>query len=79
MIAGFGGIIQGCTLQEGKAAVTEGIFIGVNVVECIEDGDIEITWHSGNIQTITYTAGWVSPVDCKQVEIVSGTWNLAKV
>jgi len=79
MKAGYGGTVQGCTLVEGQAAVTAGTFIGVNVVECVADGDILVTWNSGNTQTISYTAGWVNPIDCKKVQVVSGTWNVAKV
>ena len=79
MRAGYGGTIQGCTLTEGQAHISSGTFENVTVVECYEEGDIEVTWHSGQKQTITMTSGWVNPIDCKSVRIVSGTWNLAKV
>ncbi len=79
MKAGYGGSIQGCTLVEGMAAATSGVYEGINVIECVADGEVLVTWNSGNTQTITYTAGWVNPIDCKTVEVLSGTWNLAKV
>ncbi len=79
MRAGYGGTLQGCTLVEGGAAVSSGIFKGANTIECVEDGEVYITWNSGNTQTIAYTSGWVNPVDCKQVEVKTGLWNIAKV
>lgn len=79
MKGGYGGTIQGCTLVEGGAQVTGGTFKGVNVIECVVDGTVEVTWHSGATQAIAYTAGWVSPIDCKKVKVTGGTWNIAKV
>ena len=79
MIGGDGRALPGCTLEEGKCHVTAGTFEGVNVIECVSDGDITITWKSGNETTLTVTAGWVNPVNCKSVTVVSGTWNVSRV
>ena len=79
MISGQGTSLQGATLTEGNTHVTTGVFKAPTVIECFEDGDIIITWKSGATKTITLTSGWVNPVNCKSVEIVSGTWNIAWV
>ena len=80
MVAGYGGNLQGATLTQWGTDITGGkAFEGVTVVECVEDGDIEVTWKDGSTQTITRTAAWVNPIECKSVRVVSGTWVLAKV
>jgi len=81
MISGQGTSLQGATLTEGNSHTTDTakIFKIPTVVECVEDGDILVTWKSGNTQTVTMTAGWVNPISCDTVQIVSGTWNIAWV
>ena len=79
MISGQGTSLQGATLTEGNTHVIEGEFIAPTVIECFEDGDIEITWKSGATKTITLTSGWVNPISCKSVKVISGSFNIAWV
>lgn len=71
--------LQGCTLQRGRCFVSTGVFKGINTVECIADGTFEVTWKDNSTETLTMTAGYVNPIECKQVEILSGTFNVANV
>ena len=71
--------LQGCTLQRGRHHVGAGKFPGINTVECIEDGTFEVTWKDDSQETITMTAGYVNPIECKSVEILTGVFNVAKV
>ena len=71
--------LQGCTLQRGRVAVGAGVFKEIYGVECIVDGTFEVTWKDGSTETLTMTAGYVNPIECKQVEILTGTFNVAKV
>lgn len=71
--------LQGCTLQRGRHHVTEGKFVGINTVECIADGTFNVVWRDDSEEVITMTAGYVNPIDCKSVEILTGEFNVAKV
>jgi len=92
MITGQGGTLQGATLTQMGARKTstdgvkgDGVFgtdnnnKAPNVVECYEDGTIEVTWLDGSTEDIEFTSGWVNPIDCKSIKISSGVFNLAWV
>ena len=71
--------LQGVTLQRGRHHISAGKFVGINAVENVEDGTINVTWRDDSVETITMTSGWTNPIDCKSVEVLTGVWNLAKV
>ena len=78
MIGGDSRVLQGVTIREGKAFQTTGTFKEVNVIECEEDGDILVTWHSGATQTQSWVQGKANPINCKSVQIVSGTFSVSR-
>ena len=46
------------------------------VAVCSEDGDIEVTWDSGNTDTISATAGQAfNLVEAKSGIVISGIWH----
>ena len=71
--------LQGCTLQRGRHHVSTGKFPGINTVECIEDGTLDVTWKDDSVETVPMTAGYVNPIECKAVQILTGVFNVAKV
>lgn len=71
--------LQGCTLQRGRHHRTDGKFEGINTIECIETGSFSVTWRDNSTETINMEAGYVNPIDCKSVTIITGIFNVAKV
>ena len=71
--------LQGCTLQRGRHHVSSGKFEKINTIECITDGTFNVVWHDNSEEVMTMTTGFVNPIDCKSVEILTGEFNVAKV
>ena len=78
MMSKQGDTLQGVCLTEGNTAVdTVGaVFNNPTSIECIADGQIKITWNSGAVQPIAMSVGKANPINCKSIEIVSGTFNI---
>jgi len=73
-----GSTLQGVCLTEGNTAVSEvgKVFYNPSSIECIADGQIKIIWNSGALQPIAMSVGKANPINCKSIEIISGTFNI---
>lgn len=78
MMGKQGDTLQGVCLTEGNTAVSTAgqVFLEPTAVECIADGQLKVTWKSGTIQPIAMSVGKANPINCKSVEIISGTFNI---
>ena len=81
MISGQHETIQYATLEQNKCGLgTAGeVHENVNFIECVEAGDIKIGWKDGTFKTLTLAKGDKNAVNCKNVEIGSGTWNFCRL
>ncbi len=71
--------LSGVTLTESGIQVTTGVFANVTAIECVEDGQLKITWPRGSNMTYSFVAGMANPIHCASVEVVSGKFNISQV
>ncbi len=76
MKAGQGDTLQCFEATESFVNLTAGTYLDKEVAHCAEDGDLLITWLSGNTDTVSMLAGGDLCFDCKSIEVVSGTFHL---
>ncbi len=72
-----GNPIQAFPLTYGKVGITTGTITGIGLFHCVVDGDITITFPSGDV-TVSCVAG--DDYACgpaNSVTVVSGTFHLA--
>ncbi len=69
-------MIQAIEIQPGLYGVSTGTFDRVQVIRCLEDGDITITFRDGSQETVSMTAISDAAVDGLTVTIVSGSFAL---
>lgn len=70
--------IQAFPLQQGKIGITTGSHSDIDIIHCIADGSITLTWYDGNTDAVACVAHDDYCVkNAKTVEITSGTFNLA--
>lgn len=72
-----GDTLPGIALTEGNVGLTGGgPKTGATGARCTVNGTIEVVWLSGNPQTITMTAGQERFIDCKSIEVKTGTFDI---
>ena len=78
MMSKQGDTLQGVTLTEGNTAISEvvKVFLKPTSIECIADGSVKVIWNSGILQPLAFGVGKANPINCKSIEIVSGTFNI---
>jgi len=62
----------------GKTNKTAGVFYNVSGICCVEDGEVEVSWSNGSIETFSFVAGdcfgFIQEVDIKIT--VSGKFHI---
>ncbi len=75
---GCGTGIQAFPLSEGLVNLTSGVFTGRILAHCSADGDITVTWVTGNTDVMSCVAGDDFTIrNNTSIEITSGTFQLA--
>jgi len=79
MKAGQGDTLQCLEVKEGRVNLTSGTYKNVNVAHCVEDGNIVVTWLSGETDTIAMVTGDDISFDCTSVEVSTGKFHLCSM
>ena len=70
--------IQAMPLQKGLINLTAGQYTDIRLVHCAEDGQIKLIWEDGTEDIIGCSPGDDYTVEGATIEIVAGTFHLAR-
>ena len=70
--------IQAMPLQKGLVNLTSGQYTDIRLVHCAIAGQIKLIWEDGTEDIIDCVAGDDFGIEGATVEIVAGTFHLAK-
>ncbi len=56
--------------------VSSGNFFGVNLIHCVEDGDVKAMWKTSNTSTRSFLAGDDFSLDYIDITVLSGSFDI---